>query len=150
MKIGGVEVKSCEEVLVLPRISGNIVIRARSVTMTDEFDALVPTPVAPGIRTKDGFKPDIKDVTYQQAVANHSELRLAYMVLKSIEGSEIEWDTVKMSDPTTWAGWQNELKAAGLSDVECNRIVLCVMQANSLDEDKLRSAREVFLRGQVM
>lgn len=150
MKIGGVEVKSCEEVLVLPRISGDIVIRARAVTTTDEFDAMVPAPVAPGIRTKDGFKPDTKDASYQQAVAHYSEQRLAYMVLKSIEGSEIEWETVKIADPSTWINWSNELKAAGLSDVECNRIVLCVMQANSLDEDKLRTAREVFLRGQAM
>jgi hypothetical protein len=151
MKIGGVELKGPnEEVLVLPRLSGNIVIRAQAVTDMSAFDAMVPVPKAPGIRTKDGFKPDTKDVTYQAMQANYSDQRMAYIVIKSIELSEIEWSKVSLADPTTWLGWQTELKEAGLSEIECNRIVICVMQANSLDEDKLRSAREVFLRGQAM
>jgi hypothetical protein len=111
---------------------------------------MVPQPVAPGIRTRDGFKPDTKDVTYVSMQARYSDQRMAYLVLKSLEPSQIEWTKVDLADPTTWEGWQAELKEAGLSEVECNRIVICVMQANSLDEDKLKIAREVFLRGQAM
>ena len=148
MKIGGVEVKPCEEVLVLPRLDGDIVIRAKAVTDMTPFDALCPAPVAPGIRTKDGFKPNLKDENYMSLSAHYAEQRMAFLVLSSLEPSNIEWDTVKLADPSTWSNWPKELKANGLSDVECNRIVLCVMQANSLDEEKLRVAREVFLLGQ--
>lgn len=149
MKIGGVEVKGpCEEVLVLPRLSGDIVIKARAVLDMDMFNKLVPEPKAPGIRTKEGFRPNLKDENFVQMLERYAEQKLAFIVIKSLEPSEIEWEKVKLEDPGTWRGWMDELKAAGISDVECNRIVGCVMMANALDEAKLKSARENFLRGQ--
>lgn len=149
MKIGGVEVKGpCEEVLVLPRLTGDIVIRAQAIMDMSAFDALCPAPEAPGIRTKEGFRPNVKDINYLRLCALHAEQRFAYTIVKSLEPSKIEWERVKLEDPGTWKEWASELKEAGFSDVERNRIAACVMQANSLDEEKLRAAREVFLRGQ--
>jgi hypothetical protein len=148
MKIGGVEVKGpAEEVLVLPRLDEDIVIRARAVTNMEVFEALVPEPKAPGSLTKKGWVPNLKDETYRQKVETYNAQRLAYMVLQSLKPSEIEWETVDEDNPKTWENWTEELQAAGLSTVEVNRVVLCVMQANALDEDKLKEAREVFLRG---
>jgi hypothetical protein len=151
MKIGGVEIKGpAEEVLVLPRLEGeNIVIRARAVLDMDEFEAQQPAPAPPGIRTKDGWKQNPEDKTYKQQMDQHGEARFAYMVLKSLEPSEIEWEQVDIDDPSTWLKWQDELKGAGISSTEINRIIVCVMQANALDEAKLKEAREVFLRGPV-
>lgn len=151
MRIGGVDVKGpAEEVLVLPRLKGeNIVFRAQAVLDMEVFENLCPTPKPPGVRTKEGWKPNDKDETYQQRVAQHGELRFAYMVLKSLEPSEIEWEKVRIADPSTWLDWQNELKEAGISATEINRIIVCVMQANALDEAKLKEARELFLRGPV-
>ena len=151
MRIGGVEVKGpAEEVLVLPRLKGeDIVIRSRAVMDMGAFEALCPVPKPPGIRTKEGWKPNDKDETYQQRVSQHGELRFAYMILKSLEPSDIEWEKVNTADPSTWLGWQDELKEAGISSTEINRIIVCVMQANALDEAKLKEAREVFLRGPV-
>ena len=40
-----------------------------------------------------------------------------------------------------------DMKNAGLSSVECHLITKLVYQANSLDEEKLKRAREVFLVG---
>lgn len=148
MKIGGVEVKACEEILVLPRLSGDIVIKAHAVKDMDLFHALCPSPTAPGVRTKDGFKPNVEDKNYLQLLDIYSTQRLAYIVIKSLEPSCIEWEKVKLEDPTTWTLWSSELTAAGLSDVECQLILRCVLQANSLDEEKLKEARSVFLRGQ--
>jgi hypothetical protein len=149
MKIGGVELKGpCEEVLVLPRLNtDDIVITAKAVMDMDTFDVLCPLPKPPGMRTKDGFKPNENDKTYQQQLAQRDSLRFAYMTLKSLEPSEIEWERVDMDKPATWEGWTEELKEAGVSATEVNRIIACVMQANSLDEAKLKEAREVFLRG---
>ncbi len=149
MKIGGIDVRGpSEQVLVLPRLDGNdIVIKARAVMDMDAFEALCPPPKPPGRRTSAGFKPNLKDKTYLQRTEAHGEQRFAYMVVMSLEPSCIEWDKVNASDPSTWRGWQEELKEAGLAGTEINRIVVCVMQANALDEEKLKAARENFLLG---
>jgi hypothetical protein len=148
MKIGGVEVRGPnEEVLVLPRLGGDIVIKAKAVSDMTEFEKLVPEPKPPGKLTKDGWVPTLNDETYRQKVANYNEQRFAYLVLQSLEPSEIEWETVVPDNPKTWKNWENELRKAGFSDIEVNRITVCVMQANALDERKLKEAREVFLRG---
>jgi hypothetical protein len=152
MKIGGVELMGpCEEVLVLPRLNtDDVVIKARAVMDMDAFDVICPVPTPPGVRKKGGFAPNLKDKTYLQQVAQRDEIRFAYMVIKSLEPSEIEWETVDMDRPDTWLKWSDELKEAGISATEVNRVIACVMQANSLDEAKLKEARELFLRGPVL
>ena len=149
MKIGGVEVSPCEEVTVLPRSDGeDIPFRAKSVSINKEFEALVPVPIAPMVQTKGGNKPDYSDKDFKAAVARRDDQRFAFMCLKSLEPSEIEWVTVDLEKPGTWLGWQDELLAEGFSEVECNRLVNLVMCANSLDESKIEAARKRFLQGQ--
>ena len=149
MKIGGVQVSPCEELLVLPRSdSEDIVIRAKAVRINEEFDKLVPMPVAPNVRTKDGSKPDHKDKNYKKAVEIRDNQRFAFMVIKSLEPSEIEWEKVSLEQPNTWIKWKEELMDAGISEIETNRIVNAVMSANSLDEAKIEEARKNFLHGQ--
>ena len=149
MKIGGVEVKGpSEEILILPRLTGDIVIRARAVTELDEFTKRFPEPKPRGIRTaKKGFQPDVDDPVYKQEVATWNELYNAFLLIKSLEPSEIEWDHVDVEKPSTWGLWKQDLLEAGLSIMEVSRIVTCVSSANCLDEGKLERAREVFLRG---
>lgn len=148
MKIGGVKVSPNVEYLVLPRPDGDLVFIARSVSVNEEFEKIVPEPTPPGVRTKDGFQRDYKDKSYHQQIEAREEKRMAFMVLKSIEGSDIEWDKVDMDKPETWVGWDKEMHEAGLSEYETNRIVNTVMAANSLDEEKIKAARASFLRGQ--
>ena len=149
MKIGGVELKGpCEEVLVLPRLNtDDIVIKARAVMDMDAFDVICPVPKPPGKRTKEGFGPNPNDKTYLQQMAQRDEIRFAYMCVKSLEPSEIEWEQVDMDKSSTWIKWTDELKEAGISATEVNRVIACVMQANSLDEAKLKEARALFLLG---
>lgn len=149
MKIGGIDVQGpSEEVLVLPRLNGDdIVFRARAVIDMDAFEALCPLPKPPGRRTKDGYKPNPEDKNYLDRMERHGEQRFAYMVVSSLTPSDIEWDKVDLADPSTWKGWQDELMEAGLCTTEINRIIVCVMQANALDEEKLQAARENFLLG---
>jgi len=148
MKIGGVTVdRPNEEILVLPRLGDDIIIRAQAVSDMSEFTAIVPEPKAPGKLTKAGWEPQLKDDTYMKRVARYGAQRFAYMVIKSLIPSEIEWETVDQSNPKTWVNWEQELLDAGLSTVEVDRVTVCVMQANALDENKLKEAREVFLRG---
>lgn len=149
MKIGGVVVSGPNvEVLVLPRPANNIVIKAKTVPDFKEFEQMVPYPNAPGVRTKDGFKKDTKAPAYRDEVARYEALRFAWLIIKSLEPSEIEWSTVDLDKPSTWLEWEKEFKDAGLSEVEVNKITVTVMQANSLDEAKLQAARDAFLLGQ--
>ncbi len=151
MKINGQEVKgTCIETLVLPRGDQTLVIKAQSIPDFDEFDKLCPEPKAPGRLSKDGWEPNLKDENYRSVLDIYHENRIAYLVVCSLEISEIEWDTVDINNPKTWTNYTNDFKAAGLSAVEIGRIVQVVMQANSLDEEKLEKARANFLLGQQM
>ena len=150
MKIGGKDpLTLCNEVLlVLPRGEDQIVFRARGLKDMDEFDALCPKPKPPGKFTKDGWVPNETDPTYQQIVTEWGKRRLGYLVVKSLKPSDIEWDTVKLEDPRTWTCWSDDLKNAGLTEVETGRVVALVLEANALDDEKLAKARSVFLAGQ--
>jgi hypothetical protein len=150
MKIAGIDPKSLstEVILVLPRGDKEIVFRAKGLPDMAEFEALCPIPKPPGKFTKDGWIPNLTDPTYQQVLGEWAKKRLGYMVVKSLAPTEIEWDTVSEADPRSWPAWDEDLKNAGLTQVECNRVLGLVLEANALDEAKLQKAREVFLAGQ--
>ncbi len=148
MRIGGVPVTKCEEILVLPRIEGNLVFTAVAVPSMDYFDEVCPKP-APAMMLKAGGKREPKiDDNYVQLLEDWSQRRYAYICVKSLEPSDIEWDEVALDKPSTWTKWTDELREAGLSDVEINRVQTLVLDANSLNEAKLKEARDSFLRGQ--
>jgi len=149
MRIGGIDPKDLptEEVLVLPRGDRQIVFRACGLPDMEEFKKLCPEPEPPGKLTAKGFIPDKDDPGYKSIVEQHDKQRLAYMVVKSLAPSKIEWDTVVADNPATWLNWETDLKAGGFSQRECSLVLRLVWEANSLDEERLRKARESFLAG---
>jgi len=151
MKIGGIDPKTVlnEVFLVLPRGETQLVFRAIGLKDMEGFDAQCPMPKAPGKRTPDGIIPQENDPTYLQQLDKWGKQRLGYMAYHSLNPSEIEWDIVKENDPRTWGDWEKDLRDGGLSEVEFNRVLALVMEANALDEAKLKKARDFFLRGQV-
>jgi hypothetical protein len=148
MKIGGITVSRNEQILVLPRLEQPLVIKAAALLSYEEFDALVPRPTAPVRLTKNGKEPHTDSPDFKSSVEQFGKQRWAFIVLKSLEPSEIEWDEVVLGDPSTWCKWPEELKKAGLSDTEIGRVSTLVMEVNSLDESKLEEARKLFLAGQ--
>lgn len=149
MKIGGKEVtKPQEELLVLPRGDDCIVIRARAVDNMDEFEKLCPEPTPPGkFVPGEGHVPNPNDKNYKSVMETYQRKRLAFMVISTLQPSEIEWDKVDMYDPSTWLSWEQELRDAGITQIEINRIYQLVIEANALSEAKLQAARDSFLRG---
>jgi hypothetical protein len=151
MKIGGVDPSQLPniEILVLPRGEENIIFRATGLASYDEFDALCPEPKAPGAFKPGGeFVANPEDPSYREMLATYGTKRMAYMAIKSLEPSEIEWDVVNIDEPKTWTLWQDELRDAGFTQVEINRIMGLVLDANCLNEERLEKARAVFLLGQ--
>lgn len=151
MKIGGISITPPpEEMIVIPRGNEQLVFRATALPDMDEFDKLCPEPKAPMVLTKDGSKPNLTDKNYLQVMKEYEERRLAFLVVRSLEPSEIEWSEVDVGKPGTWTKWSQELREAGLTQVEVNRVFQLVIDANSLSEEKLERARRAFLLGQVL
>lgn len=155
MKIGGIEIigdlaKPNEDILVLPRPNDNqIVLTARAILEYETLANLCPAPKPRQIFTKSkGWHPDEKHKDYLEALNIYANRKLAYIVLKSLEPSNIEWSTVDMAVPGTWTNWEDELMENGFSVKECNLITGLALTVNQLDESKLEEARELFLQGQ--
>lgn len=149
MKIGGVKVSRCEEVLVLPRVNGDIIFKAAAVLSMDDFETLCPKPTPPTKLVKGGDRvADTEAKGFVDALRNWADQRYAYICIKSLEPSEIEWETVDIEKPSTYTQWAVDLQKNGIASTELNRISNLILEANALSETKLKEARDAFLRGQ--
>lgn len=149
MKIGGKTVTPpAKELLVIPREDGDLVFWAQAIQDYDEFEEKSPAPKPPVVqRPGEGGVPDYEDGGYLTQLANHNKRRLGYLVIKTLEPSNIEWDSVKPDNPSTWQNWEEDFRKAGLTNAELNRLFQLVMDANNLVESKFKAAKEAFLRG---
>lgn len=152
MRIGNRELMGAnEEIIVIPRgDSEPIVFKARAVVDMSGFDALCPLPKPPTKILKGGKRvEDVESRQFQYEVNEYSQKKVHYIVLKSLEATEgLEWDTVNMSDNTTWGNYLKDLKRAEFSEVEITKIVKGVLTANCLNEEILDKARADFLASQ--
>ena len=148
MKIGGVTPTPLNALLVLPRDNGpDIVFHAQPVE-NEKFHELCPAPKASVRKMADGSKERVENDAYKVQVSKWLERKYDYTVLYSLIPSDIEWDEVDLGVPSTWSKWRDEFKNGGLCAAEVERVLALVAQANSLDESKLKEAREAFLAGQ--
>lgn len=153
MRLNGKKLQSPNlELIVLPRGDGeNIILKAQAVLDMTVFEELCPRP-EPGIITyKNGTrKPDEDNPRFRQLIREYGEKRTAYMILKSLEATpDLEWEICDISDPDTWLKYSEELKESGFSEVEINRIIMGVLNANSLNDAKIEEARNHFLASQL-
>ncbi len=149
MKLNGRILKDPNEVVIAtPREnSDDIILKARAVLDMEEFDTMCPEPSPPVRRLASGKTiENPKDPGFLQQVQNHATLRLSWIVLKSLEATDdLEWDDVDVSDPTTWNFFREEMKNAGFSVIEINRVVGECLNVNALNEEKIEAARQRFL-----
>lgn len=133
--------------VVLPREEGNIVFKAQAVLDFEEFEQLCPRPMAPEIvRPGNVRSRDTTDKIYQKKLTEWSENQVHWMVIQSLKATpELEWETLKDNDPSTWSNYQQEMKEAGISIAEQARIIDAVMTASGLNQDKIDEATKAFL-----
>lgn len=149
MRIKGKKFQPREEVVVLPRGDDNIVFKAQAVLDYSDFDALCPQPKPPTKMLKGGeTHTNPEDPGYQEKLNEWGVKRTHWMVLKSLSATEgLEWETVKMDDPTTWENYEKELSEV-LSPVELSAVIGCVTDACGLNQQKIDEATKRFLAGQ--
>lgn len=151
MKYKGSSVKgSNREIIPIIRPDGNIIFIAESIKDWSEFDKLVPEPEVPVRLKPGGIKVELpNDPTYKKVLESYGDLKSHYLILASLLASEdVEWETVDMSKPATWANYVKELKDSDFSEIEISRITMGVMRANQLDENMIDEARNSFLQSQ--
>jgi hypothetical protein len=139
--------------IVLPRANADdLVFKAQAVLDMESFDTLFPRPEPPTIiKPGLGSVPDFKDKNYLESLEKRSYAHTDYMILKSLEATpNLKWETVDLNDPATYGNWRKEAKEAGLVDVEINRIIMGVMEANALNEKVIDEARKRFLATQAV
>lgn len=138
------------ELCILPRSGGDVVFYADAVLDWDEFDRVYPVPKPPSVIKPGGItEVDYENPAYVAKLMKRNELRMAWLVLKSLENTpDLEWETIDMQKPNTWMNFQKELKDAFFSTAEIARIQTAVLEANSISESRIQEARENFARGQ--
>jgi hypothetical protein len=148
LKIEGKKIEGPNvEMIVIPRGEDSIVFMAQAVLDSSELDAILIVPVPPRVMKRgEGSAPDFTDTKYVKAMDEYKDARLNWLILKSLSATKgLEWETVDMSDPKTWSLYETELKTAGFTNFEINRIIAGVFSANGLDENKIEQARKRFL-----
>jgi hypothetical protein len=136
--------------VVIPRGQESMHFKASAVLDYTLFDELCPMPQAPTIRKPNGtVTKDLKNPDFLKKETEWATKRTHYLILKSLEATEgLEWDTVNMGDSDTWGGYQKDLSAAGLTDIEIGRLVGAVIEVNGMDSEKIKQATEDFLAAQ--
>lgn len=151
MKINGKKIEGSNEIIiVIPRNNGDdIMFKARAVLDMDTFNKMCPAPEPPQRMLAGGkMVPNLKDKGYLQQIDKHATMRLSWLVLTSLEATEgLEWEQVKLDDPTTWDKFRIEMRESGFSEIEINRVVADCINVNALNEDKIEEARDRFLAG---
>ena len=105
------------------------------------FDEICPKP-KPKVSLKDG---PIIDADYRKRVEEYSTHKTYWTILDSLSATDgLEWEKVKLDDPSTWTLFEDELIESGLTQGEINYLVTQITDANSIDEATMEEARERF------
>lgn len=135
------------DVLVLMRGKDRIVFKAQAIENYDDFEKLCPVPEPPIKLLPGGIKePNVNDKNHLKRMDDYATNKTDFTILKSLEiSSDLEWEQVKIQEPTTWHFWKKELKESGFTDIEILRIVQLCTRVNCLDNELLDKAKEDFL-----
>lgn len=149
MNIGGKKLSDFPPVII-PIVRGEEVFyfQAKAVVDMTEFENYCPRPVPPMIHHKGQPQPvqDLTDKKFLVAVDEYAKKKASYMVIKSLSSTpDLKWEKVDVTNPSTYELYLEELKAFGLNDIEIDRIVNGVFEANGMNDAKIEEAKKRFL-----
>lgn len=140
--------KLTEVIVVIPRGDEKFVFKIRPVLDFGDFEEICPRPKAPMGMAKGETEatPQENHPSHKKAMDEWLDKRANWMVIWALSPTEdLEWDNVKLSDPTTWDNYEEELKEAGFSQVEIVKLVSTVINASGLSQAAIDAATESFL-----
>ena len=134
--------------VVLPRgdkPEDSLIFMCDAVLSYDEFDRLCPMPVPPKKVFAGGkMIDDMENPKFTSALEKHFDLRYKWMVITSLRATpDLEWETVDFQNPDSWNNYEKELSVV-MTKAEINEIQLGVMNANSMNQERMKQAREFF------
>jgi hypothetical protein len=149
MKIKGKKIEGPNtQYVVIPRGDGeDIVFKVQAILDLTAFDQLCPAPEPPKKMLPGGkMITNPEDSNYIKEINDWARKRSDFIALTSLRATEeLEWETVKYDNPSTWGNYRKELKDSGFSEFEIGRLINTTMEVNCLDEDKVEQARQRFL-----
>lgn len=132
-----------------PRENGeHIEFKLVPITSEKEFDRICPEPEATRV-VKKGEEPyiDYNDPKYKERLEAHGQRRLDWMFIESIKTTEgIEFEKVKLDDPSTWHLLKEELEESGLSRAEVMYLLNKIAECNIVTDEYLKDAENRFFR----
>jgi hypothetical protein len=150
MKMNGKIIEGVSfEVIVIPKGQTEHVFKAMPILDESAFLKMCPAPLPPTIIRPGGeTSRDLSDKTYLAKMDTWAEQKMAWMVITSLSATPgLEWDTVKMDDPSTWTNHLTELKSC-FTETEVQLILNLVFTACGLNQRKIDEATKRFLAGQ--
>lgn len=121
---------------------------AQPVWSWDEFNEQFPRPEPKAgevVFTKHGQQPDYDAPGYKQRIEQHNSRRWGFMILKSLEPSEVEFDNTSLTKPETWDQVEEILKRDEFSEFEFACIGNLIEEANGINSQKLEENKMDFL-----
>lgn len=149
MKIAGQDVHMPpEDVVIFPRTHENLIFHIIGVDSFTDCDEKYPRPKPPKMLKRGQQIENIEDPTYKSQFDTWAQARQDWLLIKALEcpKNDITWDHVNVDDPTTWSKVNDELKEAGLTQIELNRLINKVYEVNALSESGMETARANFLQ----
>lgn len=145
MKLNGQRLEPRRVTLVFP---GERVFVIKAVLNDDVFNTYCPEPQPKMITRKDSTVPVpyVTDKKYLEQMNEHAKLRSLWMILESLsETPGLEWETIKMEDPSTWKNFYEELRTSGLTMFEQSKLIEAVMNVNIVTDEAISEATKAFL-----
>lgn len=135
-------------IVVIPLGDKDIVFTIQCVLDYSDFEKMVPEPKPPLIlrRGETVQAPNLEDSKYRNEINKYYSQQTKYMILKSLEPTkDLEFESVKLNDPSTWDNFDKEMQEAGFTNLHISRLIREISAINGLDERKIDEAKQRFL-----
>lgn len=131
-----------------PRLNGDIVLQATSISCSKDFEDLYPAPEPPSEKDVRGNVVKVlhDDPEYHKKINERTICKFDYQVIRSLEN--VKWETVDLQDPKTWKNWRMEAVESGLSDLEVLDIINKVIETLQPSTELVERMKKDFLATQ--
>ena len=146
MKLNGIKLAEPKpRVLVIPHGDQELVFTAKYVGSFDGHDERFPAPEVPEKLLPGGQRiPHYDHPKYMKLQEEWNEQRFVWLYFTSLGATEgLEWDYIKVDDPTTWKHFDKEFDGVQQNAIE--RLKYHVMQTCGMDPARIDEATERFL-----